>query len=69
MQEDSNSYVKEIYWLNPNTSKLISAVENITLLANHSERTNKWDFSNAMDIEEEDTARTPKKQKDNLSIL
>ena len=63
MQEDSNSFVREITSLNPDTSKLISTAENITPFSNHSKMTNKRYFSDAMDNEEEDTTRTPKKQK------
>ena len=63
MQEDSSSSIKEISSLLPDISKLISAAENITPLASHSESTNKRDFSDAMDTEEEDTSRTPKKKK------
>ena len=37
--------------------------EKITPLASYSERTNKRDFSYAMDTKEEDTMRTPKKQR------
>ena len=41
MQGDSNSFVREITSLQPDTSKLISAYEKITPLASHLERTNK----------------------------
>ena len=61
MKEDSNSSVREISSLIPDISKLISATENIVPLENHLERTNKRDFLDAMDTEEEDTAITPKK--------
>ena len=40
VQEDSNYYVREIYSLLPNISKLILAAENITSLSRQSERTN-----------------------------
>ena len=63
MQEDSNYSVRDISSLHPNTSKLISAAENITPLGIHSERTNKPHFSDDMDTKEEDSARNPKKQK------
>ena len=60
MHEDSNSPIREVVSLFPDISKLISAVDNITPLASHSERTNKRVFSYKMDTGEEDTARTPK---------
>ena len=61
MKEDSNYPIREVVSLFPNISNLISTDENITPLASHSERTNKRDFSDAMDTKEEDTAKTPKK--------
>ena len=61
MQEGSNSSVKEITSKHPGTSNLVLVAEKITPLASYSEKTNKRDFSDAIDIEEEDTTRTPKK--------
>ena len=55
MQED-NSAQRDL-------SSVIAAAIQITPLASFSEKTNKRDFSYAMDTEEEDTARTPKKKK------
>ena len=61
MREGSTSSVKEITSLHPSTSNLVSVVEKITPLGSYSEKTNKRDLLNAMDVEEEDTSRTPKK--------
>ena len=47
----------------PDTSSLGPVAEKVTPLASISENSNKRDFSDAMDIEEEDTTNTQKKQK------
>ena len=63
IHEDSTSYVREITSPWPGISNLVSVAEKITPLSSCSERTNKRYFSDVMDTEEEDTARTPKKQR------
>ena len=63
MKEDSTSSVKEVISLHLGASSLAPIVEKITPIASYSERTNKRDFSDAMDTKKEDIARTPKKQK------
>ena len=63
MQEDSTSSVREVTSPQPGTSNLVPAAEKVTPISSCSERTNKRDFSDAMYTEEEDTTRTPKKQK------
>ena len=63
VQEDSSSSVKDVTLLMPDIFKVIVVAEKITPLASHSERTNKREFSGTMDIVEEDTAMTPKRQK------
>ena len=55
--------MREITSLQIGTSNLVSVAEKITPLSSCSERTNKRDFSDAMDTKEEDIARTPKKQR------
>ena len=62
MQEYSTSSVKEVILLQPSTSGIVPIAERITQIASYSQKTNKRDFSNAMDIEEKDTTRAPKKQ-------
>ena len=63
MQEDSNSSVRDITSLHYETSKLISRSKSIKPFTSHSENTNKQYCSDAMDTQEEGTARTPKKKK------
>ena len=62
MQEDSTSSVKEVSSLQPIPSSMVPAAERITQITSCSEKTNKRDFSDAMDREEEDTTRTPTKK-------
>ena len=47
----------------PDPSSIFPAAEKIIPISSCFERTNKRDFSDAMDTEEEDIAKTPKKQK------
>ena len=61
MDEDSNSFVKDITSLMPDISKVVSAATNITPLDSCYEKTNKWEGSEPMEIEDEDTARSPKR--------
>ena len=63
MQEDSASSTRKVSSLQLSTSSLILAAKKITLIASWSDRTNKRDFYDAMDTEEEDTTKTSKKQK------
>ena len=63
MQEYSTSSVKEFISLQPGTSSMVPTIEIITPIENCSEKTNQRDVYDAMDTEEEDTTRTPKKQK------
>ena len=58
---DSSSYVKYITSMMHDISKIIVAATNISPLASHVEKTSKRYISDAMDTEEEDTARTPKR--------
>ena len=62
-QEESTSSVREFTSPQPDTSSLILAAEKITPITSYSKKTNKHDFFDAMDTEEEATTRTPKKQK------
>ena len=61
MREGSNSSVKEITSLHLGTFNLVSVAEKIMPLGSYSEKTNKRDFLDVMDTEEEDTVKTPKK--------
>ena len=63
MQQHSNSSMKDSSSTQINPSTIFPAAENITPIESHSKRTNKRDFFDAMDTEEEDTTQTPKKQK------
>ena len=63
MDEDSNSSMKDITSLMPNVSKMVLAATNVTPLASYSDKTNKQDGSGPMEIEDEDTSRSPKRYK------
>ena len=63
MQQGSTSSMREFSSTHPDPSSIVPTAEKITPIEICSERTNKRDFSDAMDAEEEDTAKTPKKQK------
>ena len=62
MHEDSNSSVKEITSLNPDTSNLVLTIEKVTPLASCSKKINKIDFSDSMDTWEDGTTINPKNQ-------
>ena len=55
MEEDSTSPTQGNNSPPPDTSSLCPAVEKVTPLASVSEHSNKRDFTDVMDIEEEDT--------------
>ena len=61
MQKDSTSPIKDSSSTQPDPSTIVPAIENITPISSHLERTNKRDFSDAMDTKEEDTSKTPNK--------
>ena len=63
MQEDSTSSVKEVSSTQPDPSSIVPTSKRITLVGSCSERTNKRDFSDVMETEEEYTTKTPKKNK------
>ena len=63
MHEGSSSSIKEITSPHLGATILVPIAEKITPLAIFSERTNKTDFPDAMDTEEEDTTKNPKKQR------
>ena len=42
-------------------SKVVSKVTHVTPLSSYSDKTNKWEGSDPMDIEDENTARSPKR--------
>ena len=63
MQKDSTSSVQEISSTQPDPSSIVPVVEKITPIGSCSEIKNKRDFSDSMDTQEEDTAKTPKKWK------
>ena len=62
MEEDSTSPMQGNNSPPPGTSILNPIAEKIAPLASVSENSNKRDFSDVMDTEEEDTTNTPKKQ-------
>ena len=62
MQQDSTSPLKDASSIEPDPSTIVPTAKNITPIASHSERTNERDLYDAMDIKEEDTVKTPKKQ-------
>ena len=61
MDEDSNSSVKDITSVMPDISKVVSTATNVSPLASYSDKTNKQEGSNPMDIEYEDTTMSPKR--------
>ena len=63
LDEDSSSPMREVFSLFPYISNLMVAAESITPLAIQLEGKNKRYFPKAMDIDEEGTAETPKRQK------
>ena len=63
MQKDSLSSTLGNNYLENDLSSIVAAATHVTPLASFSKKTNTRDFSDAMDIEEEDTARTPKNKK------
>ena len=63
MDEDSNSSMKDITSLMPGISKVVSAATYTTPMSSYSDKKNKQEGSYPMDIEYEDTARSPKRQK------
>ena len=63
MQEDPTSLIHGNKSPPLGTSILGPVSEKVTPLASVSEHSNKRDFSDIMDTEEEDTTNTPKKQK------
>ena len=73
MDEDSNSSVKGITSLMHDISKVVLAAINITPVVNYSDKTNKQEGSNPMNIEDEDTSRSQRgrrlKQKENWSKM
>ena len=63
VEEDATSPMQGNNSPPPGTSSLGPSAEKVTPLASVSKHTNKRNFSDVMDREEEDTAKTPKKQK------
>ena len=61
MDEDSNYSVKDISSAMLDISKVVSTATNVSPLAIYSDKTNKQEGSNPMDIEDEDTAMFPKR--------
>ena len=62
MQYGSTYPMKDAIFTQPYPLNIVPAAERIYPIAIHYERTNKRDFSDAMDTEEEDAIKTPKKQ-------
>ena len=63
LDEDPSSRTGEVVSLLPDISNLVVAAKSITPLSSQSKGKNKRYFPKAMDIDEEDTAETPKRQK------
>ena len=63
MDEDSNSSLKDNASLILDIYKVVSVATNITPLASYSNKTDKIELSNPMDIEYEDTSISPKRNK------
>ena len=64
MQQGSSSPMKYVDVTQTDPLVVVPAeLEMISLIASHYERTNKRDFFDSMETEEEGTAQTPKKQK------
>ena len=63
MQVDPTYSVKEVNSLQLGPSSMVPKPERITPITNCFEKKNKRDWSDAMDTEEEDTTKKPKKQK------
>ena len=63
MQEDSISDARGISSPQHGLSSIVATATHITPLASFSEKVNKRDLSKAMNVDEEDTTKTHKKQK------
>ena len=61
LDEDPSSCIGEVVSLFLDISNFVAAVESITPLDSKSEGKNKRDFPEVMDIDEDDTAETPKR--------
>ena len=63
MSEESSSFALVDVSPQPNLSYIIATATQITTLASLFDRENKREYPEAMDVEEEEMTRTPKKQK------
>ena len=55
--------MREVTSTQPYPSSIVQAAKKITPISSFSERTNKRDFLDVMDTEEDETTKTPKKKK------
>ena len=60
-QHGSKSLFKDDDDVHPYPFVVVPTTERISTIASHYERTNKMDFSDAMETKEEDTSQTAKK--------
>ena len=61
LDEYPSSHIGQFVSLLPDISNLVVAAKSITPLSSQSKGKNKRDFPEAMDIDEEDTAKNPKR--------